>query len=202
MLKLILCILNGYLLGSLSPSALFSKLKNKNLREHGSGNLGATNTMIVLGKKYGIVVMLFDVLKAYFSIKIANLLLPKYVFADILAGCFTVLGHIFPFYLHFNGGKGVATLAGLLLAIDPTVFVILLLLGIALMFLSNYAVAAPVTASVLAPFMVGIRMQSFYAFLILAIIGTVIILKHKDNFVRIKNGTEVKVHDFFSQKTT
>lgn len=67
MLKFILCILIGYLLESLSPAAFFAKIKKQNLREQGSGNLGATNTFLIIGKKYGVIVMLFDVLKAYFS---------------------------------------------------------------------------------------------------------------------------------------
>ncbi len=199
MLRFIFCIVIGYLLGSLSPSAFFAKLKKQNLREQGSGNLGATNAFLIIGKKYGIIVMLFDVLKAYLSITIAKLLFPKYIIIGILTGCVTILGHIFPFYMNFSGGKGVASLAGLLLAIVPNSFLILLLICLTLMIVFNYVVAAPVSASTLAPFVVGLRMRSFGAFFFLAIIGIVIIAKHKTNFIRIKNGTEVKVSEYFKK---
>lgn len=98
--------------------------------------------------------------------------------------------------MKFSGGKGVAALAGMLLAIDPNSFVILLLICAALMFVFNYVVAAPVSASILAPFLVGMRLKSFGAFFFLTVIGTVIIAKHKTNFIRIKNGTEMKVDLF------
>lgn len=96
----------------------------------------------------------------------------------------------------FDHWKGVAALAGMLLAIDPNSFVILLLICAALMFVFNYVVAAPVSASILAPFLVGMRLKSFGAFFFLTVIGTVIIAKHKTNFIRIKNGTEMKVDLF------
>lgn len=194
-------MLVGYLLGSLSPSAFFSVLKKKNLKENGTGNLGATNTMLVFGKKYGVMVMIFDVLKAYFSVMIARILLPKYLLVGVLTGCCAVLGHIFPFYLNFSGGKGVATLAGLLLAIDPATVPILLGLGIVLALVFNYAAAAPVSASLCAPFLVGIRMGSIGVFGLLMVTGLVVSAKHWNNFQRIKDGTEIKVSDFFEEKS-
>ena len=86
MTEMVLSAASGHGLGQLNPAALISKLKNRDLRENGTGNLGATNTMLVFGKAYGIAVMLFDVLKAYFAIKIAKALFTKYVFAGLIAG--------------------------------------------------------------------------------------------------------------------
>lgn len=95
MSKILLIMLMGYLLGSLNPAAFISMLKKKNLREMGTGNLGATNTMLTFGKKYGVMVMLFDVIKAVISVNIAKLVLPKMILAGITAGVCTMIGHIY-----------------------------------------------------------------------------------------------------------
>ena len=131
-MKILLCILIGYLIGSLNPAALLSKLKKKDLRKQGTGNLGATNTMIVLGKGYGALVMLFDVAKAFASVKLAQLLFADLAVAGILAGSAAVIGHIYPFYLKFQGGKGLAAFGGMILAVDPLLFIILLVIALTL----------------------------------------------------------------------
>jgi len=144
---IILCVIMGYLVGSISPAAWISRMKNKNLKTHGTGNLGATNTMIVFGKIYGIFVMIFDIAKAYVTVKLAQVLLPLVPLAGMIAGSSVVVGHIYPFYLKFKGGKGLAAFGGLILAMDPFVFLCLLLIGIILMLVVNYAVALPLSAA-------------------------------------------------------
>lgn len=196
MSKILLIMLMGYLLGSLNPAAFISMLKKKNLREMGTGNLGATNTMLTFGKKYGVMVMLFDVIKAVISVNIAKLVLPKMILAGITAGVCTMIGHIFPFYLNFQGGKGVAAFAGTLLAIDPFLFQMLLVICIVIAIWCNYAAAAPVSAAVLAPIIGGIRAQSAGVFFLFLIAGVLIIFKHLKNFEKIQNGTEMKISDF------
>ena len=125
------CILSGimgYLLGCLNPAALFAKAKKIDLRKKGTGNLGATNTTIVLGKKYGVIVMLFDIFKAYLAVKLAKVLFPKAALAWLFAGGAAVVGHIYPFYMRFKGGKGLACLGGAVLAISPSMFLVLILI--------------------------------------------------------------------------
>lgn len=196
MLRVIASMVIGYLLGSLSPSALLSKIKNRNLKESGTGNLGATNTMLVFGWKCGIMVMVIDVLKAYFAVKIAGLLMPDVTLVGVLAGCCAIVGHIFPFYLKFKGGKGVATLAGLFLAIDPIAIPILLGIGLVFAIVLDYGIAAPVSASLIAPFLVGFRMESLGVFLVLMFAGVLVAAKHMGNMDRIKEGTEMKFSEF------
>ena len=145
---------------------------------------------------YGIIVILFDVFKAVFSVKLAKLLFPEVAVAGLLAGCFTVIGHIFPFYLDFNGGKGVASFAGIILATEPDLLPILLVIAIVLMVATNYGVAGPISASVLFPCMAGWRAKSFVVFTLLAMIGGLIIYKHMENLNKVKNGKEVSVSDF------
>ena len=202
MVGVLLCVLLGYLLGSLSPAALLSVMKQKSLTEHGTGNLGATNAMLVFGKKSGVLVMVIDIFKAYISVKIARLLFPKMAIAGLLAGCCAVLGHVFPFYMNFRGGKGVATLAGLVLAVDPQFFLILVAIGVTLALIADYAFALPVSASVLYPIMAGLRARSFLVFLLSAGVGGLIIARHRENFARVKAGTEIRVRAYLHGHTS
>lgn len=196
MTEIILSMLIGYLLGSLSPAALISTVKKKNLKENGTGNLGATNTMLVFGKGYGVCVMIIDMLKAFVSVKLAELLFPKLFIAGLLAGCCTVIGHIFPVYLKFRGGKGLAAFGGMILAFNPYIFLIIAVLGIVLIFITNYGVALPVSAAVSAPVLAGIIYNSPVVAAVLAAVGILLIFKHKENFAKIRNGTEIRVREF------
>lgn len=125
----IFSVIIGYLLGCLSPAALISKIKRKNLRKNGTGNLGATNVMLNFGKRFGALVMLFDIFKAFAAYKLAELLFPSAAFVGIAAGFAAVVGHVFPFYMKFKGGKGLAAFAGMVLAYNPWLFLFLLLTG-------------------------------------------------------------------------
>lgn len=195
-MRVIISIIFGYLLGSISPSALISKIKKKNLREHGTKNLGATNTLLNFGKGYAALVLAFDMLKAYAAYKLAQLMLPKLAVAGLIAGGAAVAGHIFPFYMKFKGGKGLASLGGVVLAHDPILFVILLAIGVASMLILNYSFALPISASILLPIFAGIRDKSWAVGIIFAIICSMIIFKHWDDIIKTFKGkaenTEVK----------
>ena len=191
MTEMLLSAAIGYGIGQLSPAALISKLKNKDLRENGTGNLGATNTMLVFGKAYGIVVV-----KAYIAIKIAKALFPKFVFAGLAAGCFSVIGHIFPAYLNFRGGKGVATFAGMMLAYDIRVLLGLLLVAIIIMVVTDTGYYGPVSAMILFPAWLFLKVKSISVFGGVAAVGGLIIYKHKENFINAKEGKEIRVREF------
>ena len=196
MTEVLLSAAIGYGIGLLSPAALISKLKNKDIRENGTGNLGATNTMLVFGKAYGIAVMIFDVLKAYIAIKIAKALFPKFVFAGLAAGCFSVIGHIFPAYLNFRGGKGVATFAGMMLAYDIRVLLGLLLVAIIIMVVTDTGYYGPVSAMILFTAWLFLKVKSISVFGGVAAVGGLIIYKHKENFINAKEGKEIRVREF------
>ncbi len=115
-------IVIGYLLGSISPTYLFSMIKNIDMRKSGTGNLGATNAMLTLGKGFGVAVMIFDIAKAFVPVLICKILHDDDHILMLSVGLAAVVGHAFPFYLKFKGGKGVATLAGLVLAYNPLMF--------------------------------------------------------------------------------
>lgn len=147
-IETVVSLLIGYLLGMLSPAALFAKRKKVNLRKCGTGNLGATNTTMVLGKKYGALVMILDIGKAFLACKLAELLFPELAVADLLAGAASVVGHIFPFYMKFKGGKGLAAFGGMILAYNPWILLGLLAVGIVLIFIFNYGIAITIFAAV------------------------------------------------------
>ncbi len=190
------CIMMGYLLGTLSPSALLSKLKKKDIREHGTKNLGALNTLINFGKAWGVFVMAFDILKAVLAVRIAKYWMPNLLCAGYLAGGAAVLGHMYPFYLKFKGGKGLAPFAGFVLANDPVCFLILFVLCVSLMFIINYSVALPFSASLLYPFMAGYRAGDIVSFFAVFFVSIFMIVKFYGNFMKALRGEDTKVRDF------
>ena len=189
------CAVIGYLLGSISPSALLSKIKKKNIREHGTKNLGALNTLFNFGKGWGVFVMLFDIAKAVISVAIARRFF-AFEYAGIVAGGAAVIGHMFPFYMKFKGGKGLAPFAGFVLANHPYSFLFLAIFGISLMFLVNYSVALPYSASILYPFIAGYHANDLVFFLLTAIISVLMLIKFHGNLMKAVRGEDVKVRDF------
>ncbi len=185
------CAVIGYFFGCLSPAYIVSRLKNVDLREKGTGNLGATNTAMSLGKKFGIIVMIIDILKAFAAVKLC-LFIFEIKLAGVIAGTCAMMGHMFPFYLKFKGGKGLACFGGFVLALNPSQFLFLLIIGLLLSFVFNYGFMIPFSASLIFPVLTGINYQSVLAFLITAACCVVVLCKHADNIKRIKEGTEVK----------
>lgn len=147
----LLSLLLGYFVGCLNPAALVGRHRKVDLKQTGTGNLGATNTALVLGKKAGYFVLIFDMFKSYVSYKLAKLLFPQLAVAGLIAGFGVILGHAFPVFMHFQGGKGLAAFGGLVLAHDPLLFAVLLSLGILMALLLNYGVYLAVTAGALFP---------------------------------------------------
>lgn len=196
MLKTLLPVVIGYLIGCINPAWFISKLKRTELRKRGTNNLGATNAFLTLGKRTGVFVLLFDIGKAYAATQIAVALFPQIAIAGVLAGAASILGHVFPFYLGFRGGKGSACLGGAVLGLEWRLFVALLLVGVALAFITDYAWALPVSAAGLFPVAYGIGTQSFISFIVLFISCTCIILKHMENFRRVRQGTEVTLRGY------
>ena len=117
----IICLLIGYAFGLFQTAFIYGKLHGIDIREHGSGNAGTTNSLRVLGKKAGIIVLLFDIIKCILAVVTVKLIFGE-TYKDMLpllqiyAGAGAILGHNFPFYLKFKGGKGIATTAGLILS--------------------------------------------------------------------------------------
>lgn len=180
----------GYLVGCISPAAWVSRKKNVNLKEEGTKNLGATNTALVMGRKAGYFVLIFDILKSFFSYKAARLLFPHLAAAGILAGIGVILGHCFPVTMQFQGGKGLAAFGGLVLAHDPLVFLVLLTLGILAAFAFNYGVYLAITAAALFPAACWVFHGDALEAAMCAIAGILIIVMHLGNLRRAITGED------------
>ena len=186
----IIAVILGYLLGCSSMAYYLAKWKKADLRSGGSGNLGASNTTVLLGWRAGVLVAVHDISKAVLAVLLAKWLFPDLAYAGAAAGVACVLGHIFPFYLKFKGGKGLASYFGMTLALD---WKLALLVGAAIVIVTlvtDYIVCGTVTTVVMVPAYVGLIGHSWLLAGILAIATVVILCKHTDNYRRIWNGTE------------
>lgn len=200
----ILCVLIGYAFGCLQSSYLIGKYIAKvDVRDYGSGNAGFTNTTRVLGKKIGAVVFICDLLKvaAAFFICVA-------LFADksvntaaaavpgVYAGLGAVLGHNFPFYMQFRGGKGIACTLGLMLCLDWKVAIITYVLGFLLFLYKKYVSLSSLTMAVLYPvFMIAFKPKEGFTIeeiILMIILCILAFYKHRSNIQRLINGTERK----------
>ena len=174
----------GYLMGCMSPAALVARKKKVDLTKTGTGNLGATNTALVLGQKAGWFVLIFDMLKSILSYRIAKALFPHLRLAGLIAGLGVLLGHCFPFNMGFVGGKGLASFGGLVLATDPVVFCVLLALGLFLAWNLNYGVYLAVSATVLFPVAMWLRTGDAGITLMTLAASALIFAMHWRNFMR------------------
>ena len=174
----------GDLMGCMSPAALVGRKKKVDLTKTGTGNLGATNTALVLGQKAGWFVLIFDMLKSIISYRIAKALFPHLRLAGLIAGLGVLLGHCFPFNMGFVGGKGLASFGGLVLATDPVVFCVLLALGLFLAWNLNYGVYLAVSATVLFPIAMWLRTADPGITLMTLVSSALIFAMHWRNFMR------------------
>jgi glycerol-3-phosphate acyltransferase PlsY len=189
--KLILCALVGYLIGGINPAYVIARIKGFDIRDHGSGNAGASNAVITMGKKVGVFTALFDIVKAFAAVYIARLwIMPTLPMAACVAGTGCIIGHIFPVFMNFRGGKGLACLGGVILALNPMVFVILLAIELVIVLIVDYICIVPMTASVVYPILYGLITKDAAGALTFVLVAAVILYKHMENVKRIRNGTE------------
>lgn len=189
-MKILICLLIGYCLGMLSPSAFFSKIKHKNMKQAGTGNLGASNAVIVLGRKFGIVIMVLDILKALAAAHFAAYLFPDMSTAGYWAGFGAILGHVYPFYLHFQGGKGLACFGGMACFYSPWLLAFYLTIGIALTLLANRSVFLVVFAAVTFPIILILCTGDWACFGIVSLTSALMLWIHRKNFGRVERGEE------------
>ncbi len=188
-----LCALIGYLFGNINAAYIISKLRGFDIRERGSGNAGASNVIITIGKKAGLITAIVDITKAAVASVVAASLFPRLRYAHVLGGSACIIGHIFPLLMKFHGGKGLACLGGMILSYNPEIFLLLLAIEIFLGFGIDYICVVPISGSII--------FTAIYAFLtgdpagtiILASVSLVILYKHIENLHRIQLGTEAHI---------
>jgi len=189
-MKTLLALGMGYCAGCVSPAAFVSKKKNVDLKTEGTKNLGATNTALVLGKKAGYFVLVLDVLKSFFSYKLARILFPHLQLAGLIAGIGVIIGHCFPATMRFQGGKGLASFGGLVLAHDLRAFAFLLTFGIIMAFALNYGVYLAISAAVLFPVSCLYLHGNAAEALLCAIASGIVIVMHLRNLRRAITGED------------
>ncbi len=199
-------IVLAYLMGSIPTAVWVSKwIYGIDIREHGSGNAGATNAFRILGKKAGTGVMLVDMLKGFFAVTLAYLsvLHPRtepFVNLQIFLGLAAVLGHIFPVWADFRGGKGIATLFGMILSIHALVALSLVVVFLLMLFITRYVSLSSITASIAFPllllFIFNAHAQELSYRLFAIATAFMVVLTHHKNISRLLAGNESKVSLF------
>ena len=150
----------GYAIGNLNPAYVMGLRRGYDIRKKGSGNAGATNLMILEGKKAGVFVMCFDISKAAVSVAAARKLFPRSTLAGEAAGTACILGHMYPALMRFRGGKGLACLGGVILAFGVNDFLATLFLESLLLMATRYLCLVPITGAVFYPVYHGIERSS------------------------------------------
>ena len=202
MVTLAAVLIASYLLGSIPFGYLAGRLVGIDIRKVGSGNVGATNVVRVLGKRYGYPVFALDFLKGFGAVKISMLMAPgpppewnsPEIFGILAAMC-SVLGHLYPPWLKFNGGKGVATSAGALLALAPVATLIGIAIWVVMFWLTRYVSLASITAAVVLPIVILVvrsHDQNNGRPLVYSsvCVAAVVIWRHRSNLSRLIRGTE------------
>ncbi len=191
----VLCIIIPYLIGSINPAIIFSRVFfHDDIREHGSGNAGTTNTLRTYGKRMAALILFLDFLKAVISVIIGTLILPYQLGGGAIAGIFVILGHAFPIYFKFRGGKGVACLAGVVLMLSPISFAILVATFAAIVAMTRFVSLGSIMCVMLFPLI----HNAFYpkqpwTTIASIVIMLIVVFMHRENIKRLWAGNESKI---------
>lgn len=195
LLESFIFILIAYLLGSIPSALIVGKIGYQvDIREHGSGNMGATNAFRVLGTKPGIIVTISDILKGTTATVLPLLvgLIVDIEVSRLLIGIFAVLGHTFPVFAKFKGGKAVATSAGLILGLNPLLFLAIILTFIVTLYISKYVSLSSMITGIVAT-IISLLIRDYLLFILIFALTIFILIRHQENIKRIKNKTEPKI---------
>lgn len=193
----LLCILVAYCLGSINFAIILSKVRHgDDIRRHGSGNAGMTNMLRTYGKTDGLLTLLGDALKTALAIFIGMILVGSAHGGNYAGGLFAILGHIFPCYYGFKGGKGVVASAMTILMLNPKVAGLLILTFVVVVAIWRYISLGSVVCAMLYPMLTYAMTNVAYkgpSTLFALVIAIIVIVLHKDNIVRLLNGKESKL---------
>lgn len=195
----VLVALVAYLIGSISFAIIFSKkFAGFDVREKGSKNAGTTNVLRTVGKKAAVLTLICDILKGVVSVLLA--MLAAYIWKETdaevlkyLAGLFAIIGHTWPVYYGFKGGKGVATSLGVLLMVNAQIGVICLVFALIIMIATRWVSLGSILAAILFPILTVFMTDNFWAKVISILIGLLVVFNHRSNIKRLKQGTENKL---------
>ena len=195
-MNLVWALAIGYLIGSINPAIIVSKILGTDIRKHGSGNAGATNTYRTLGAGPAFAVLLGDILKGILAVVLANILFGDTNYAEVCAGIGAVMGHNFPLYFGFKGGKGVLTSLAVAFVIQPWAALIALAVGVGVIVATKYvSLGSMVGAAVLviSSIVMAIVNHANVPALLFAIFAAILVIaRHYQNILRLLSGTERK----------
>lgn len=189
----------GYLLGSINFAIIICKrMAGFDIREKGSKNAGTTNVLRTVGKQAAAMTLICDILKGVVAVLLAMLAASIWDDADpealkYLAGLMAIIGHTFPIYYGFRGGKGVATSLGVLLIVNPQIGLICLIFALVIIIATRWVSLGSILAATLFPILTIFMTDSFFAKVISIIMALLVIFNHRTNLKRLKEGTESKI---------
>ena len=199
-MMIIVMLILSYLIGAFPSGLIIGKLFfKKDIRQYGSGNTGATNSFRVLGRPAGFIVTFLDIFKGFITVFFplwfpvhADGVISTFFTNGLIVGLFAILGHVYPIYLKFNGGKAVATSAGVLLVVNPILLLILAIIFFSVLKIFKYVSLSSIIAAISC--VIGsIIIHDYILLAVSGIVSIILIIRHKSNIVRIFKGEEPKI---------
>lgn len=190
--KIIIVSVLSYIIGNISASYLIAKYAaGIDIRKYGSGNAGATNVLRTLGKKAGVAAFLGDALKGVIAVVLGRLIAGED--GQIFAGLFVVIGHNWPIFLNFKGGKGIATTIGVMTAINPYIVAAIVPIGIVIIIITKYVSLASIMGMIIFPITMLFTHQQVKLVLFSFILSIMALYRHRTNIKKLMEGTESKL---------
>lgn len=199
-MMIIVMLIFSYLIGAFPSGLIIGKLFfKKDIRQYGSGNTGATNSFRVLGRPAGFIVTFLDIFKGFITVFFplwfpvhADGVISTFFTNGLIVGLFAILGHVYPIYLKFNGGKAVATSAGVVLGVNPILLLILAIIFFSVLKIFKYVSLSSIIAAISC--VIGsIIIHDYILLAVSGIVSIILIIRHKSNIVRIFKGEEPKI---------
>ena len=200
-MMIIVMLILSYLIGAFPSGLIIGKLFfKKDIRQYGSGNTGATNSFRVLGRPAGFIVTFLDIFKGFITVFFplwfpvhADGVISTFFTNGLIVGLFAILGHVYPIYLKFNGGKAVATSAGVVLGVNPILLLILAIIFFSVLKIFKYVSLSSIIAAISC--VIGsIIIHDYILLAVSGIVSIILIIRHKSNIVRIFKGEEPKIN--------
>ena len=199
-MMIIVMLILSYLIGAFPSGLIIGKLFfKKDIRQYGSGNTGATNSFRVIGRPAGFIVTFLDIFKGFITVFFplwfpvhADGVISTFFTNGLIVGLFAILGHVYPIYLKFNGGKAVATSAGVVLGVNPILLLILAIIFFSVLKIFKYVSLSSIIAAISC--VIGsIIIHDYILLAVSGIVSIILIIRHKSNIVRIFKGEEPKI---------
>ena len=199
-MKIVILALMCYLVGCINPAYIIGRVKGFDIRNFGSLNAGASNVAINVGKRAAAFTAVFDMMKAFFCYKFAIELFPEIPYIGVICAVCCIIGHIYPLFMGFHGGKGFACLWGMIFAFDVRVAISMIIVLAILAFAVRYLCVITTLTSLSFPVIYCLMTKDVVGTLTLFWIGAIIIGKHFPNFKRIRLGTEARMSSLWNRE--